>query len=160
MCTPSILPFSCRVVSLILAKCGCLFLQKNVSPSLSCPPSCPWRLALGVSPLASRPWRLAVWRLVARRLAAWRPVLGVLPSASHWCIKSVPISVRCTNQRTLVHPCQNAPRRRHVPIGVLWATPVISYFLKVKIAFCLRPRPRCKLILHVPAKICVPKFSV
>ena len=54
----------------------------------------------------------------------WRLALCVSPSAYLRCLKSVPISVWCTNQRTLVQPFQNAPPRRHVLIGVPWYSPV------------------------------------
>ena len=88
-------------------------------------------------------FRLARHRSACHRLAS--PCSASCRSASPWCPKSVPISVRCTNQRlvyqsvypdtppakrpskasrtnwhTLVHPCQNNPWRRHIPIG-LWS---------------------------------------
>ena len=85
-------------LSLFLSLSLSLFLSLSLSLShtlsFSLSAFCPWRFALGVLPSASR-------------------VLKVYQSAF-----SVPISVRCTDQHTLVHPCQNDPRRRHVPIDV------------------------------------------
>ena len=44
---------------------------------------------------------------------------------------TVPISVWCTNQRTLVQPCQNDPRRQNMPINVPWYKNTVIYTVVV-----------------------------
>ena len=93
---------------------------------MSCCRYCPYRLRvalgnlpLGVYVLPSAIRRSASW-CCPRQFAAWRLVLpsACLLGVSSRCLESVPISVWCTNKRTLALPCQNDPWRRHVPIGV------------------------------------------
>ena len=69
-------------------------------------------LPLGILPLGVSP--LNVLPLASCRSApcSWPLALGVSS-----------VSQKCTNQRTLMQPCQNALRRRHVPIGVPWYSP-------------------------------------
>ena len=62
-------------------------------------------LPLGVSPLSVLPLIVSLLRF---------SLLGILPSTSPWCLKSVPISVRCTNQRSVyqsAYPDTPLPKR-------------------------------------------------
>ena len=117
-----------------LLLCFFNFYANGNCPALCFAASCLANSPLGVLVTPSAVHHSASWscprRFAARRLGL---ALGLSPLASPRCLKRVPIvpiSVRCTNQRTLVHPCQNNPRQ---PLAASRIVPIVrkkQFFLQ------------------------------